>query len=101
MALSSRELLQVAAFSALPVNRSRTRPNIILLVGDDHRCDALGYTGTTVALSPNLAGRSHQAVVSAYRFPTTPICCTSRASLMYLEYAALHSVYHFETSFFF
>ena len=59
------------------------RPNIILVVTDDQRWDALGCAGNPVILTPNMDLLAGRGVRFANAFATTPICaapgtCSSR-----------------------
>ena len=53
MTLSRRHLLELTALSALPARAADRPPNIILMLGDDHRYDALGCRGNTVVIRVN------------------------------------------------
>jgi arylsulfatase A-like enzyme len=66
------------------------RPNLVLLVTDDHPFDALGCAGNEVLRTPNmdlLAGRGARFV---HAFVTTPICAASRASILSGRYERSH-----------
>lgn len=58
------------------------RPNIIFIVTDDQRWDALGCVGNPVIHTPNMDRLADQGVRFANAFATTPICAASRASLL-------------------
>jgi len=57
------------------------RPNIILLVTDDQRYDALGCTGNVIIHTPNMDALAARGVRFERAFVTTPICAASRASI--------------------
>jgi arylsulfatase A-like enzyme len=97
MTLSRRHLLELTAVSALPARAADQPPNIILLLGDDHRADALGCRGNPVVKTPQLDRLASEGVLFENHFTTTPICCTSRASIMLGEYAGSHKIYDFAT----
>lgn len=97
MDLSRRGLLEMAALSVVPSASACKRPNILLLLGDDHRWDALGCMGNAVVQTPNLDRLAQQGVLFENHFATTPICCASRASIMLGEYAGGHGIYDFAT----
>lgn len=71
------------------------RPNIILMLADDHRWDALGCMGNSVIHTPNLDKLGHDGAIFENHFTTTPICCTSRASIMTGQYAGTHGINDF------
>lgn len=97
MNFSRRSLLEIAALSALPAAAAEKRPNIILMLGDDHRWDALGCMGNSVVRTPNLDRLAQEGVLFDNHFTTTPICCVSRASIMLGEYAGGHHIEDFAT----
>ncbi len=58
------------------------RPNVVLLVSDDHRADVLGCAGHRVVRTPHLDRLAARGVRFANAFVTTPICAASRASIL-------------------
>lgn len=99
MNVSRRDLLQIAALTVVPPASTGRRPNIILLLGDDHRWDALGCMGNAVVQTPHLDRLAKDGALFENHFATTPICCASRASIMLGEYAGGHGIYDFATPF--
>ncbi|MHB1023399.1 MAG: sulfatase family protein [Acidobacteriaceae bacterium] len=73
-------------------------PNIVLMLGDDHRWDALGCMGNSIIHTPHLDKLAREGVIFKNHFATTPICCASRASIMLSQYAGTHGINDFETS---
>lgn len=59
---------------------SARRPNVLLLVADQHRFDALGCTGSPDVLSPRLDALAAAGTVFETCYVTNPICSPSRAS---------------------
>jgi N-acetylglucosamine-6-sulfatase len=68
------------------------RPNIILIVTDDHRYDAAGFMGHPYVETPNLDRMSRDGVVFENAFVTTSLCSPSRASILTGCYAHRHGV---------
>jgi len=66
------------------------RPNLVLLVTDDHPFDALGSAGHPVLRTPHLDGLAERGVRFTHAFVTTPICAASRASLFTGRYERAH-----------
>ncbi|MGC8550741.1 MAG: sulfatase family protein [Acidobacteriaceae bacterium] len=109
MAYSRREFLEAASVAAasslIPgssalgetgaTNSKQRRPNIILMLGDDHRWNALGCMGDKVIQTPNLDKLGHDGVIFENNFTTMPICCASRASIMMGQYASTTAIYNF------
>lgn len=104
MDLTRRTFLEIAAMSATarlaPALQSSTplrRPNIILMLADDHRADVLGCMGNTVVKTPQLDRLAGEGTLFENHFCTTPICCVSRASIMLGQYASTHKINDFDT----
>lgn len=72
--------------SAVP----RERPNLILLVTDDHPFDALGCAGNEVLRTPNMDALASRGARFSHAFVTTPICAASRASIFTGRYERSH-----------
>ena len=75
------------------------RPNIIFLLTDDQRWDALGAAGNKIIQTPHLdlLAMSSQYYKNAY--VTTSICMVSRASILSGQYESRHGIHDFFTSF--
>jgi N-sulfoglucosamine sulfohydrolase len=78
------------------------RPNIVLIVSDDHGLDALGCYGNPVIKTPNLDGLAREGVRFTNAFCTTASCSASRSVIltgMYNhangQYGHQHSYHHF------
>lgn len=97
MGVSRRGFLEIAGASALLAAENSAPPNVVLLLGDDHRSDALGCMGNPVVRTPELDRLAAEGVLFGNHFCTTPICCASRASIMLGEYAGGHKIYDFAT----
>ncbi|MGH2370285.1 MAG: sulfatase family protein, partial [Chloroflexota bacterium] len=61
--------------------RPAQRPNVILLMADQLRADALGYAGNPIVQTPNLDRLAGSGVVFERMFVQTPVCMASRASI--------------------
>ena len=104
MAMTRREFVEMAAATTI-MGRARAaqsvdkgkRPNILLMLGDDHRWDALGCMGNRIIQTPQLDRLGHEGVIFENHFCTTPICCASRASIMLSQYAGTNGIYDFAT----
>lgn len=75
-----------------------TRPkNIILLVTDDQRYDALGCMGNEIIRTPHLDRLAGDGTLFPNAFTTTPICPSSRASIFTGVHTKCHGVVDFAT----
>jgi len=87
-------------FIALPAGAaSPAKPNLIFLLADDLRLDALGCYGNTLVQTPHLDRLAAQGVRFTNHFVTTSICNVSRASLLCGQYARRHGITDFATPF--
>ncbi len=75
------------------------RPNIIFLLTDDQRWDALGCMGNPIIETPHIDRLAQEGVVFDHCFVTTSICMTNRASIFSGQYAARHGIIDFRTEF--
>ena len=82
-------LFTVATCSVL---LAETRPNILLVLTDDHRWDALGSKGHPFLKTPNLDRLVEEGVDFENAFVTTSLCSPSRASILTGRYAHNHGV---------
>lgn len=67
-----------------------SRPNIIFILTDDQRWDALGYSGNTIIQTPEMDKLAKEGTYFKNAFVTTPICAASRASIMTGLYERKH-----------
>jgi len=66
------------------------RPNIIFILTDDQRWDALGYAGNPIIRTPQMDQLAETGLYFPNAFVTTPICAASRASLFTGLYERTH-----------
>ena len=71
------------------------RPNIILVITDDQRFDALGCMGNPVLKTPHIDALAGHGAIFTHTFCTTSICATSRASFLTGQYAMRHGIRSF------
>jgi arylsulfatase A-like enzyme len=67
-----------------------TPPNIIFIVTDDQRFDALGYAGNDIIHTPEMDKLAREGVYFRNALVTTPICSASRASIFTGLYERTH-----------
>ncbi len=80
-------------------SRPPDRPNIIFLLTDDQRWDALGAMGNPIIQTPNLDKLANNGILFKNAYVTTSICCVSRASILSGQYASRHKINDFGTDF--
>lgn len=66
------------------------KPNIIFILTDDQRWDALGHAGNTIIQTPEMDKLAEQGIYFENAFVTTPICAASRASVLTGLYERTH-----------
>jgi len=91
--------LRIAAlFYVAPwVHGAEVRPNILFIMADDLRHDALGYTGNPVLQTPNIDRLAARSTIFTRAFAPSPICSVSRASVLTGQYPRRHGVNNFKT----
>lgn len=72
------------------------RPNIIFILTDDQRWDALGYAGNELAHTPEMDALAQAGAYFQHAVVTTPICSASRASIFSGVHERTHR-YTFQT----
>lgn len=77
--------------------KSGQRPNIIFLLTDDQRWDAMGAMGNPIIQTPNMDALATQGVLFQNAYVTTSICCVSRASILTGRYESGHGIHDFNT----
>ena len=71
-------------------SKSVEKPNIIFILTDDQRWDALGYAGNKIIQTPEMDRLASEGVYFKNAFVTTPICAASRASIFTGMYERTH-----------
>lgn len=84
-------LLAALAACQRPVSEE-TRPNIIFMLTDDQRADALGIAGHPILETPNLDRLARDGVRFTEAHVVAPVCMPSRASFMNGQYERVHQI---------
>ncbi len=66
------------------------QPNILFILTDDQRWDAIGYHGNEIIRTPEMDRLAGEGVFFTNAFVTTPICAASRASILCGQYERSH-----------
>jgi arylsulfatase len=90
-AITRRELLGAAALQA-SAGAATTRPNILFVMVDEMRWDAMGCEKHPVVSTPNLDKLARQGVRFASSYTVSPVCSPARASVFTGRYAHVHGV---------
>src|SRR5262252_1491763 len=86
-AMSAAEL--PAALAKVPGSKPR---NVVLILTDDHRFDAMGFAGHPFLKTPHMDALARNGAHLANAFVTTSLCSPSRASILSGLYAHRHHV---------
>ncbi len=97
--LKSLKILLLMVFAICSMLYGADRPNIIYLMADDQRADALGCMGNSIIHTPNIDAMASQGVLFKNGFVTTAICMTNRACVFTGQYAARHGIWQFNRDF--
>ncbi len=73
-------LLCLVGSQAFP--QDSPRPNIILVMADDHGYGDTGFTGHPFVMTPNLDAMAEEGVVFNRFYASAPVCSPTRASVM-------------------
>lgn len=79
------------------INSADKKPNIIFILTDDQRWDAIGYVGNKYVSTPEMDDLAKTGTYFKNAVVTTPICAASRASIFTGLYERTHA-YNFQTA---
>src|SRR5215831_10943738 len=85
-------VLFALAYVTCRVNAAESRPNIVFVLVDDLRWDALGCAGHPFVKTPNIDRIAREGVLFRNFFITTPLCSPSRASFLTGQYVHTHGI---------
>ena len=97
--MNTTQLLIIAAFIACCADASSSqsekearKPNILFMLTDDQRWDAIGLGGSKHLKTPNMDRLGKEGAYFKNAFCTTALCSPSRASILSGLYAHAHGV---------
>ncbi|WP_336516256.1 sulfatase [Pollutibacter soli] len=86
-------LSSLSAGSQTSARAEKKRPNIVFILADDHRYDAMGFTGAFPGLeTQNMDRMAKEGIYFKNAVVTTALCSPSRASILSGQYAHRHRV---------
>jgi len=71
----------------------KIKPNIVFIMSDTHRRDAMGCYGNRIIKTPNLNELAGNGVKFANAYVVTPLCMPSRNSIITGLYTHQHGIY--------
>jgi arylsulfatase len=69
------------------------RPNVVVVMADQHRADVMGCSGDAVVKTPNLDALANSGVRFSHVTCQGPLCMPARASFLTERYVRDHGVY--------
>jgi N-acetylglucosamine-6-sulfatase len=81
-----------ASVQPLPRIAGAAARNVVFILSDDHRYDAMGFMGHPIVKTPNMDRIAQQGAHLRNAFVTTALCSPSRASILTGVYAHQHKV---------
>jgi len=84
-------LIALAGIAA-QAGESAPKPNVVFILMDDLRWDALGCTGSSIAKTPNIDRIAREGARFKNFFVSIPLCSPSRGSFLTGQYAHTHGV---------
>ena len=69
-----------------PIARAADRPNIVFVITDDQRWDAMSCAGHPFLKTPNMDRLAHEGAMFQNAFVTTPLCSPARSSFLTGQY---------------
>lgn len=93
--LISLNLVSLMACSQISTSRNgiAKKPNIIYIIADQWRADAVGYEGNPDVITPNIDKLSGESLVFKTAVSVSPVCSPHRASLLTGQYPLTHGVF--------
>ena len=71
-----------------------SRPNVLLIVTDQHRPDHLGFGGNPTVQTPALDALATRSLRFTNAFVTNPLCQPNRCSMLTMRYPSVHGTRH-------
>src|SRR5688572_21170227 len=105
-AAARRALVAVVVFAGFAVSvraedrpaqvdaSSRSRPNILLIMSDDHAAHAISAYGSKINKTPNIDRIAAEGLLFRNCFVTNSICTPSRATILTGKYSHLNGAYN-------
>ncbi len=85
-------LAALLGLALLPAARAADRPNLVVMMTDDQRFDAMSCAGNAVLKTPNMDRIAAEGMRFRNMFVTNSLCAPSRATLMTGLYSHSHGV---------
>lgn len=102
--LGNAVIIAAMLLLSLPLQKAHAaesvaRPNLLFILADDLRFDAIGFMGNRIVQTAHLDKLAKRGTIFRNAFVTTSICCVSRASIMSGQSEHRHRIADFATPF--
>ncbi len=84
--------LFAGSWTTMAAKAKAGRPNVLFILTDDQRWDAMSCAGNPYLKTPNIDRLAHEGILFKNTFCTTSLCSPSRASILSGLYAHSHGV---------
>jgi arylsulfatase A-like enzyme len=91
-AMLATPLLLISTHSRALADKPADRPNLIVMMTDDQRFDAMSCAGNKILKTPNMDRIAAEGMRFRNMFVTNSLCAPSRATLMTGQYSHTHGV---------
>ncbi|MCQ2143753.1 MAG: sulfatase-like hydrolase/transferase [Bacteroidales bacterium] len=99
MKIERAVIAAMPCFALAPLAFAGNRPNVIFILTDDQRYDAVGYMGNPYMVTPVLDSLANRGTIFSNARATNPISCASRACILTGLYSRTSGIYDFDTPF--
>jgi len=94
MNLKLRSLITISLFLwGTLLTAAPQRPNILVIMTDEHNASVMGCAGDRLARTPNLDALAQRGVLFSSHYCASPICIPSRQSITTGKYVSHHNVW--------
>lgn len=95
MKKTSANILIISLFTIFGFCQESQKPNVVLIISDQHKLEATGAYGSDLAITPNIDALAKTGVIFNHCYTPAPVCAPARASLITGMYPyANGAIYH-------
>lgn len=88
-------ILTLWALISYAQKNKNERPNVVFIISDQHKLEAIGVYGSKLAITPNIDSIAKNGVTFTNAYTPAPVCAPARASLITGMYPyANGAIYH-------
>ncbi|PWD98956.1 sulfatase family protein [Marinilabilia rubra] len=85
----------LAYYGSFVASQEQAGPNVVFIISDQHKLDALGCYGDEMAITPNIDKLAEEGVRLTNCYTPAPVCAPARAAMMTGMYPAANGApYH-------